>query len=108
MELEHLPSRRLSNVNISPPPLTPRVHKKNPKPPHPDADTIEVQEFFKEVFLANRVNLDDTQAATLALKLQVNGDSLYRLDKETFVKAFEAEGVIIYDLVLHGKWGYVY
>jgi len=117
-ELEHIPSRRLSTLSTttshsasshsaSSPPYVQRIYKKNPKPPCPDADPLEVHHFFKEVILANRINIDEAQAAEVARKLQVNGDGLYRLDKEQFVKAFEAQGAIIYDLVLHGKWGYV-
>ncbi len=83
------------------------LQRENPSAPSPNSSSAEIQLFLKDFFLANDTSLDESQAEEIASKLRVNGESIYKLSREAFNKAFDAQGDAIYDIVQGGQWGYV-
>ena len=82
------------------------MQRGKPSAPHPDATIEEVQNFITAYYLYN--GLDQSRARAKAEKLDdVNGDALYRMSREDFVKIFEANGGPLYDIIQYGTWGYV-
>ena len=74
-----------------------------PSAPPPDASSQEVQNFVTAYFPYNE--FDQSRARAKAEKSEVNGDGLYRMSREDFVKIFEANGGLLYDIIQY--WGYV-
>ena len=52
----------------------------NPRSPPPDPSHEDIEDFF----LANNSSLSQSQAEERATKLYVNGNTLYKLDKDAF------------------------
>ena len=82
-----------------------------PSAPTPDATPQQVRMFFKQCFLAHRIELNEReaeeQATLLSEKLRIGGEGLYKLSRDTLIGTFGAEGEIVFDIVQSGKLGYV-
>lgn len=79
----------------------------NPITPAPGSTTQQVQKFFTDFFLANDYSLSQSQAEGLAAQLQVNGDSLHMLSKETLVQVFGIYGDVIFTIIQSSHYNYV-
>ena len=75
--------------------------------PTPNSTSQEVRKFFLDFFIAHDDRLSQSQAEELAGRFSVNGEGLYLLEKESFVKIFGEYGKILYKVLQNGKYGYV-
>ena len=82
-----------------------------PNAPQPESTPAQVQQFLIQVFLINRLGLDESEAneaaEALAAKIHVTGYGLYMLSKETLVGTLGLEGEVIYRILQDGRYRYV-
>ena len=82
-----------------------------PNAPQPESTPAQGQQFLIQVFLINRLGLDESEAneaaEALAAKIHVTGYGLYMLSKETLVGTLGLEGEVIYRILQDRRYRYV-
>ena len=75
--------------------------------PTPSSTSQKVRKFIADFFIANDDRLSQSQAEAIAGRFSFNGESLYLLEKESFVKIYGEYGEILYKVLHNGKYSYV-